>query len=95
MTEMRAEDVLDETIKALKSDDIERMKRLTTGPTSRIIVETKGIEPAYDVEVRHPGIARFMDDGSLVVAGEDLPFMVISAGGWHSVTVVVDEWENA
>ena len=95
MTEVNPEDMLNETIKVLKSDDIERVKRLTTGPTSRLIVETKGVEPSYNIEVRHPGIARFMDDGSLVAAGEDLPFIVISAGGWHNVTVEVDEEEAA
>lgn len=95
MTEAYTEDMLDETINALKGDDIENMKWLTTSPTARIVVETKGTEPPYDVVVHHPGIVRFMGDGSLVVAGKGLPFMVIAAGGWQDATIVIYEEENA
>ena len=91
MTGTYTEDMLDETIKTLKNEGFKKVRWLATSPTTYIAVETEG----YNVTVFHPGIVRFVEDGSLLIAGEGLPFMVISAGGWRDVTVMNDEMENA
>ena len=89
------EPTIEEMVKMLKHEDFQKMNWVETSTKHWIIVETMGVDEPYDIDIHHPGLVKFLDNGSLAIVGEGLPTMVINAGGWHKVTTVDYEEEIA
>lgn len=95
MTDMNNDEpTTEEVVKVLKHEDFQKVDWVETSTKRWVRVETTDTFRPW-IDIHHPGIVRFLENGALAVVSKDSPLMIIGAGGWRNVTTNEYEEENA